>query len=289
MIFYLIPVIIIIVSLTIIFSVVVKKFPQLSVINVDSIPQEKENKVINKIMLERLQRNFLKYKKLILDILAPLIDLFIQTGKKIYQSIIDLERKNLQQEKPLSQIDINQQITEKHSEAQQAITGKDFEKAEELGIAIIKLNPKNLEAYQLLVTVYLELKDYRKARETCRYLIKLLLKLGAEQEGNTERHHLANSYADLGWIYQLEKKNNYALLNYQKAVDLESNNPRFLDLLLKISIMLKNKNLALQVFENLKNADPENQKLPELEQEINELSELEKTEVKAIETSDHSQ
>ena len=81
-------------------------------------------------------------------------------------------------------------------------------------------------------------------------------------------------YADLGWIYQLERKNTYALANFQKAVDCEPSNPRFLDLLLKISILLKNKDLAWRAYNGLKEADPENKKLPELKEEITTLPDL---------------
>ncbi|MFA5022460.1 MAG: tetratricopeptide repeat protein [Patescibacteria group bacterium] len=267
MIYYLIPLIIIVASLIAILFIVAKKFPNLAAINVESIPKEKETQVINRIMVDRLSRNFLFFKKIFLEVFGPLWKNLSDLGSSIYQNIADLEKKNLAQ--PLNQIDLRQQATDKFEEAKKILAEGNLEKTEEICISIIEFDPKNLDAYQMLANVYLENRDYRKARETSRYLIKLMLKAGSI---DGDKHRLANAYADLGWIYQLENKNSYALTNYQKAVELEPSNPRFLDLLLKMSIILKNKTLALEVFSNLKDADPDNQKLPDLEEEIKNLS-----------------
>jgi tetratricopeptide (TPR) repeat protein len=133
----------------------------------------------------------------------------------------------------------------------------------------VELNPRNAEVYEILTKIYLEKKEYKKAREVCRYLMKLLVK--GVGETAPEKHRLANCYSDLGWIYELENRPAQAAVNYQKAVDLEPNNPRFLDLLLKISIILKNKNLANRVFNSLRQADPDNQKLADIKEEIKNL------------------
>jgi tetratricopeptide (TPR) repeat protein len=78
--------------------------------------------------------------------------------------------------------------------------------------------------------------------------------------------------AELGEVYELENKPDMALKQYQKAVEMEPSNPRLLDLLLKISIIMKRKDLAQQAFTDLRNADPENKKLAELQTEIDAMS-----------------
>ena len=271
MILYLIPITVIVVSLVLIIFTIIKKFPDLAIMNVDSIAKEKENKVINRIMLERLKRESTNLGRKILTILNPLLDRFKVAWSRLYQKVQDLEREHLKKSQPLKTIDINQEVSEKVIEAEKSIADNEFEKAEELCIAILELDSDNLDAYNFLGGIYSDLKDYKKSRETYRYLIKLLNKLKAGGQSSGQRHQLANAYADLGLVYELEGKKTLAQANYQKAVDLEPNNPRFLDLLLKISIILENKPLAQEVFESLKKADPENGKLAELQEEVNNL------------------
>lgn len=270
MLYYLIPLIIIIASLAVIIYFIIKNFPQLAAINIESIAQENESKVRNRIMIERLSRKLLSLKRIFDDFFQPLIQDLFKAGQGFYQKITDLEKMSLKAQ-PLNQIDIAQQIKDKIEETKKFLAEQNFDKAEEVAISIIKLDAKNLDVYEFLAEIYLARKDYKKARETCRYLLKLMTKGKIITDNSAERHRLANCYADLGWIYQLEHKNSYSLANYQKAVELEPSNPRFLDLLLKISILLRNKTLALQIFSDLKAADPDNQKLSELQEQIDKL------------------
>ena len=62
-----------------------------------------------------------------------------------------------------------------------------------------------------------------------------------------------------------------AIKNFKEALKLQPNNPKLLDLLLKISIMVKDKKIANSTLKLLKLADPENQKIQDLENEVNGL------------------
>lgn len=261
MIFYIIPTLIIVASIAGIVYILLKKFPNIANINIETIAKEKESKVINRIMTDRLSRKVADSKKVAKEISQPILDVLGQGFNNFYQKITELEKKNIKNQ-PLKQIDINQNVKDKISTIKGLLADADFTKAEDLAIEVIEMDDKNLDAYESLVQACIETKEYKKARETCRYLAKLLGK-------DDDNHRLANCYADLGTIYELENKISLAMKNFQKAVELEPNNPRFLDLLLKISIILKNKPLAQEVFESLKKADPDNGKLTELKEEIN--------------------
>ncbi|MFA6254893.1 MAG: hypothetical protein WC675_02540 [Patescibacteria group bacterium] len=270
MLFYIIPLIIILISLVIIIFVTVKKFPSLAAINIESIAQEKETKVKNRIMVERLNRILLNLKNILNQVIAPLLEVLSAAGSDLYQKVKELEKQSVQKP-PLKAIDITQEIKEKLESAEKYLAEEDLIKIEEVCISVLELDRKNLEAYEFLAEVYRRNKDYKKSRETFRHLTKLVSKSKVDIETSGLKHRLANYYADLGYIYQLEGRNNYAIVSFQKAVELEPSNPRFLDLLLKISIMIKNKNLAKQVFNGLRKADPLNQKLDELKEEIDNL------------------
>ncbi len=262
--FYIIPSLIIVVSLILVIAMVIKKFPQVANINVGSIAKEKEGKVINRLITERLKRKVTSTLQAVKEVSQPIADVFGQGFNQLYQKVLELE-KTITKKQPLKQIDINQTIKDKLVELQKLSADKDFIRAEDLAIEVIGLDEKNIEAYEYLVDVYVGLKDYKKARETGKFLAKLL---GQAPQAESQIHRLANCYANLGMIYELEGKNSQSLKHHQKAVALEPNNPRFLDLLLKISIILENKPLAEEVFQSLKQADPDNGKLIELQEQI---------------------
>ncbi|MDD2806958.1 MAG: hypothetical protein PHW95_00330 [Patescibacteria group bacterium] len=267
MILYLIPAVLIVLSVIALGYVVIKNLPKLKIINVESMPKEKETKVRNRIMLDRLSRKLISVKKTSQKLAAPMVKKVSIKANKFYQRMIDLEKKTLENQ-PLKKIDVTQKINDDLAVIEKLISEKNYDQAEEMCIDILRLDEKNLDVYEHMSEIYIAQRDYKKARETSRFLLKLLQKHGAE----TDKHRLANCFTNLGGIYQLENRNTFALTNYQKAVELEPNNPRFLDLLLKISIILKNKNLASQVFNTLKEADPDNQKLPEIKDEIDNIA-----------------
>lgn len=270
MLYYIFPTVIIIASLFIIILIVVKKLPKLAAINIESIIEEKEREVKDRIILERLTRKFLGLKRLTQTLIKPLWDKIKDFFKDFYQKIIELEKTITQNARPLKSMEVKQEAKESLLLAKQLFLEGKLDSAEENYLKTISLEPRNIDAYEGLAQIYLAKKDYKKARQTYQHCIKLLTKKrGNGANGKIGR--LACFYGELGSVYQLENKNQLALNNFKKAVELEPNNPRFLDLLLKISIILRNKELALQVFKLLKEADPANQKLPELEEEIDNL------------------
>lgn len=272
MIFYLIPIAVIIISLLAILFIIAKNLPGIAAINTDSIAKEKDSKVRNKIMLERMNRKVIEGKRLFNDISKPIKEVLRDVSKNLHQKAVEMERETLKKSPPLKKIDLAQEISDKLEAIEKFMADQSFEEAEEMCISILEISSENMSAFELLADIYIETKDYKKARETLKFLIKIVQKNNKKGDPNAGSHRLANAYANLGWVYQLEGRNNFALTNYKRAVALEGNNPRFLDLLLKISIILKDKNLAIEAFNNLEKANPDNQKLPEIKEEIEKLA-----------------
>jgi len=130
---------------------------------------------------------------------------------------------------------------------------------------------KNVDAYRGLNGLYLKIHDYKKAREVCRYLLKLSMD-EYKKDGSLEKKTIvASSYANLGEIEQGLGNSTNAIRNFKEALRLQSNNPKFLDLLLKISIIVKDKKLARNTLKQLKIADPDNQKIIELEKDVESI------------------
>jgi len=274
MIIYFIPLAIIILAVLVIIFLVGRHLSDLAALNVESIPEEKVSKVKNRIMLQRLIFNWSKLKKTSQSLFKPIKEQTARLAINLTSRIAELEKKTQQQLRPLNRLDIKQQVDQLLEKATDALTNQDYTEAEKYFINIIDLSANNQDAFEGLVEIYRQKKDYRKARETCRFYLKLLNKKTGGAVASGDKHRLASCYADLGEIYYAEGKNELALKNYQKALEIEANNPRFLDLLLKISILLRNKDLAWQALNRLKEADPENQKLSELRAQVESIETL---------------
>jgi len=160
-----------------------------------------------------------------------------------------------------------------------------YAEAEKRLIEIIGIDNKNIKAFKLLGGLYFDRKNYEEARETFEYILKLkddddafaqLGKIGGEYREDSSKEANINifrsqTYFDLSLVYKAMEKYDKAIVNLKKALEIEPNNPRYLDTMLEISIIKKDKDLALESYKRLAEANPENQKLPEIKKEIDEM------------------
>lgn len=257
--FDIIPLVIIVFSLVGIIFIIVKKFPVLAAINVESIKSEQEAVKKEKIIASRLERKILEAGKFLYPLLLPIgrgaRNLFLQ----IYAKALELEKKYARKkEKPAAPVDAGQQIKTLFFEAEECFNAGKMEEAEQKCIGIIALDHKNIDAYKKLSQVYLEQKNYENAYETFRHLLKL-------NPDDTE------TILDLGSLQKQRGEHEAALANFRRVVELEPTNPKNLDFLIEMSIIVKNKDLAKETFLKLKEVNPENQKLAEFEEKIKEI------------------
>ena len=271
MVYNIIPLIIIIVCLIIIIFIIGRRFSQLATIDLDSIAQERDEKVKNKIIIERLSRKWLFLKTKIIFILKPLFDKLVLVCRGLYERIMKLEAEY--KKESLSEIGKNdfekEEIKSLFDKARELSKQENYNEAEKDYIKIIELDNKNLIAYQELGEIYLQKKDYKLAKETFQYILKLLKSQPIDNNGNALR--LALCFFNLGRVYQQLGQNKSALVNFNKALKLEPSNPRYLDQTLEISIILKDKKKAEEIMEIFKKVNSENQKIAELEEKIKGL------------------
>ncbi len=138
------------------------------------------------------------------------------------------------------------------------LEAKNLSSAEGKFIDVIRQDPRSPSAYKGLAEVYLAKKAWSEAQETLEFLAKLtpadtsvylLLIRIAEEQGEQKR-----------------------LLEYlAKIIELDPNNPRYLDLLIERAIMLGNRRLARQGLDRLRRVNPENKKIGEFEGRIASL------------------
>ncbi|MDP2736776.1 MAG: tetratricopeptide repeat protein [bacterium] len=252
-----IPLLLILISLSVIIVIVSRKFSVLAALDVNSIPAEKEAKFKERIISNRLKRNIIKYWSKASRILAPLAQLaggYIKARlNKLYQA------KNVYQSS--EKVDGSETIDQLFSQAEELKKHGDLDEAEKKYIEIIGLDSKNLKAFKELGQIYFEKKEFEEAKQTFEHILKL----------KEDDEDIYDIYFNLAEIYQAMGKLPEAVRSLKKALKIEPANPRYLDTMLEISIIIKDKALALDAYKKLLEANPENNKLEEFKRQIDEL------------------
>lgn len=270
--FDIITFIIIVLCVGIIVYIIGKKFPELRLLNIESIPEVKELGVKKKILEIRWKRNIGHFKSMAAPLAKFLFGTFVSIVRGIYRKVLELERRYTQQaqEQKDAHGDLSAKIENYIIQAKDLRAKGEIMRAEEFYIKALEIDNRNINAYLGLGEIYREKKDYGNARDTYIFLTKLL-SIYRKGDDMDKRRLLASCFAILGEIDCALENKDAALKDYRKAVLIEPNNPRFLDLLLHFSIIERDKKLAKRTLQQLIKANPDNQKIKELEKTVEEI------------------
>lgn len=288
-------ILLVILSLAFIISTIIKKSSFLTNINVDNLPDVKIQRQKEAILKNRLERSWVnifdKLKTMADPAKSKVNEIFRQYYKKLKDIEKDLRRRGF--EKLSSSVDRSQAIDEILTTAKQHINNEKYSEAEDTILDAVAIDPHNIEAYKLLAEVYRLKKEYSQARETLEYLLKLThtedpevyysLAYIAKERGNlkqAEEDYIRSiSLSEDNYLYFLSLAEVYidleeeekALETAQKALLLAPNNPKILDFLINLSIIMSDKELATDYLDKLKEINPENQKITEFMERIDNL------------------
>ncbi len=296
-----IPFIAIIASLAVILFIVVRKFPTLRSIDTEALSSEKQSKLHEKIVIDRIKRRLSGLGKIgKMPVVGKVFNTTNNKIKKVYHRLLDLEKKHRfinskkvkeVREKVLSSGSIGRYGKEERTlnEANMLLSENELESAEKKFIDVIGMNSENIEAYEGLGEVYINLNQNDSARETFEHITKLdvdnsnaFYKLGniSFSEGdvdtarenyikanNLKKHDVLILTALSDSCQELEY-NEEAVSYLKEIINLEPNNPRYLDSLISISIKIKDKGLAESSLGKLKDVNPENKKIKGYEDKI---------------------
>jgi len=281
MVYDIIPIIIIFLSLAIISIIAIKKFPQAANVDLEKIPKEKQLKVKTEILKQRLKRKLGDLLSKVKEKTKPDLSYLDRTFNKLKEKFLIIERQYYNKQKEMLENQpflLKLRIKRMSLKGEELIQEKKFNEAEELFIKIIALDSKNLVPYQKLGEIYLAQRNFSQAEETLNYVLKLTQqKLGKmESRGKKEKmvelkNSLAETYFDLGELCQGREKFIEAKNYFKKAVEYSVNNPKYLDSLTNIYIILKKPDKAKKILARLKEVNPENEKIKELERKIEEM------------------
>lgn len=284
-----------VICLGIIIIIIIKKFSRLSLIDMDSTTVEKQLQTKRKIIEDRLKRNIFDVFRKSTRPLRPLINKFLELIRQLASKIIELEeeyRYRVLNLRLKDKVFKDQRVSKLLKEAILLKSEEKYELAEKKYIEIIKIDQFYLEAYKGLSDIYWLMKNYEQAKETLEYALKLsenddylfsqLAKISLVRGDLKQAEHdylrsidinnqNSANYFDLGWIYLQLDDLPKALEMAKRAVNLEENNPKYLDFLLEISLSIKDKVLAQDTWNRLKIVNPENNKLTEFKEKIDHL------------------
>jgi tetratricopeptide (TPR) repeat protein len=260
-----IPFILALLSISVVIYIVAKKFSALAALDIDSIQSEKEAKIKERIIGKKLKRNIVRYGLMFFRFFHPLATQISGFSKWMYGRLVLLRENYAKDTVQISSNGGPQLIERLKIDADNLMQNEEYEAAEKKLIEIIGLDSKDVGIFVKLGHLYFERKNYQEAVQTLEHSLKL-----CEVQGR-EGCDLSNIYYDLAQVFESMENIGEAQAYIKKAVNVEPNNPRYLDMKLRISIMLKDKVNALEAFEKLLDVNPENQKLIDFKKQIDEI------------------
>jgi tetratricopeptide (TPR) repeat protein len=238
----------------------VRKWTQLRLLDVESLSNSETKKKKQELIKQRIERAGLKYaKKAQKDVIKP-IGLGLQTLIRTFAGKLTAAERRYQQKKNkiATREGDSRVIDEMISDAQKFMDEEIWDQAEKKLIAIIGLDARNKEAYELLGRVYLYNKDFPSAKETFEFLNKL-------------SPHDASVIASLGEVAQKLASKEDAVKYFKKAVEISPKNPKYLDMYLESVIDIGDVHEAMTALDRLREVNPDNRKIEYFEGRIDQI------------------
>ncbi len=242
-------------SLGVIAAVLFRKLPQLRVIDVASIPKERERQVKEQIILSKLQRTGSAKLQHVARWMSDAVKMLSRHGRRAVQRLYRLEQYYQRLRRTASEGTNSyseDRIKQRLEEAQKLIDQDEFIPAEKIFIDVISHNPKSVDAYEALGNMYIESGQVEQARET----LQFTLRLSPDD---------ASVHVSLAELEMKQEHPKQALTYLRKAVEKRPKNPRYLDFYIHAALSTGSLKDARKGILALKDVNPENQKIEEFE------------------------
>ena len=279
---------------------IIRKFPQLVNLDASSQPAIKEEQVKQKILEEKLRREWSRGLSVVKEFVG--FKRFSWSGllKKWQDKLLQLEReyRRILNKDLSTQVEKSKARQELLQNARLYLDKEEFSKAEDLLIEVLNMEEHSTEAYYLLAQVYQGQKELEKSRETLEYLLTLThnedpkvyhslaeISLARGNLKQAEEEYLRSIsldennylyYLQLAEVYKSMDQPNQALAMAKKSLVLAANNPKILDFLIEICIILRDKEQAVDYLDKLSDVNPDNKKIELWREQLEELGQAEK-------------
>jgi tetratricopeptide (TPR) repeat protein len=256
-------------SLVVIVFILAKKFPVLANIDIKEIQAERQAELKRKILNDKFKRQMMKFGQTFFKFLAPVGKSLGRFGKFIYDKLVNL-KDNYSHENEVGQEDAAKKIALLFAEAEELNHKADPARAEAKYIEIIGLDSKNFKAFALLGENYLNRDSYEEAEQTFKHAIKLQEQLKKSGHDLNDLD-LAKTFFNLSLVYIKMNSWPAAFLELKQALALEDSNPRYLDKMTELCIIMKDSVQAKTFCQKLESTNPGNKKLKDFKDRIREL------------------
>jgi len=288
-------------SLGVIVFIVTRKFRQTANLDLNNLPEEKIYQKKREIINKRIQKSSNLVKDNVMRGLSPIGKVWgkVQLRFRIYvgqmERLLHHEqalKTKTEKKKVISTEEQEQKFAQIIQDAEQQLKLSSHDQAEDLFIAAIKISPKSAVAYRGLGDTYLAKNSLEEARQTYIFLLQLepdddsvMVKLAEVAESQGDLEEAINYYQQAVLVNDSFSTRFYRLAELLvkvdqpevareavlQAVELEPQNPKYLDLLIEIAIICGDKPLALKAYNDLRLVNPENQKLGSLKDRVYRL------------------
>lgn len=299
--YFFIPLIISIIGFLVIIGIVIRKFPELARLDVATIPKEKEARRKKEILNQRIDEQGEQVKAMWKEKLQPLKQVWKNTQLRFRKYVGRIERLWYHEHvtdlaggepKLLTVEQKEDKLSTLIQDGEEQLRLSNYDQAEGLFIAAIKLNQNSVPAYRGLGDTYIGKGALAEAQETFKFLLHLtphddalMVKLGTIAENNgdietaiqyyqsavIENDALAPRFFHLGELFLKIQQPQIAKEALLSAVEIEPKNPKYLDLLIEVAILCRDKQTALKTYNELRSVNPENQKLDVFKGKIYQL------------------
>lgn len=259
------PLLIISFAFLLIIFIIFRHFPALALLDVENISEEKERRIKEKIIKERMRRKF----KFLNNFFQKISDWFNKISN-IFWSKLEAwkdKKKEERRARNLAEVSDAEKVKMIFSLAKTFIDQEDWLEAEKKLIEIISLDDKNFLAFLELGKVYQAQEKWQEAKQTLLYALKLA-KLFPEQANLND---FSNINYSLAIINQELGDLDLALKSLERALENDPNNPRYLDLMLNLCIMKRDKGAAIKYLEKIKKSNPQNNNIAEWSKDIEKI------------------
>lgn len=276
----------------------IRKFPLAARVDIKTLLENKQQEIKKNILEQRLRRVLLDSTKIWREKSKNLLKVLKNILVSLYHDLLEKEKQLLNRRRQAKSVaavgmtSLQQRLDNLLTQANEHMKKDELAEAEKKFLEIISLDPKNIDAFEGLGDMYVELKKYNEAKEVFEYLLKLSSaeayfhdKLGqvARAQGHLQEaeaqfrisvdtnNQNANYLYNLAEVFVMENEYDKAVEYFEKAFDLEPKNPKYLDALLNISIIRKDKVRAGQILNILVEVNPENKKISEWQEQIESI------------------
>src|SRR3989344_7296668 len=260
-----IPLVLLVASLVVAGAILLRKVPELRVMETSSAAEERARHVKETIIMQRFDR--LKREKLgkVGKMATDAGSGALKIGRRAVQRLYRLEQyyqKGRRAPEAGGKAADPATVERLLEEAEGFARAGEPIQAEKKYIEVISHNPKTASAYEGLGNLYLDLKHYDQSREALSFALRL-------SPGDASVHM---SLADLDLA---EGKAHAALAHLRESVEKRPNNPKYLDRYIETALAAKERKDAEKGIASLKASNPDNQKIPVFESGLSTLPEAE--------------